>query len=154
VVIHRSRDRVLIASIGETFFISFLIICLSFTKETILSMKSPWEYVFLIVILVIAVVFFLWVLLCEFNRPLLPKQTQTERQELESWLASEGYRKFWGTISRKDGVITFRLDKCRDPYPENGIKPMEHGNYVYWDFGQYRIVRRLDLSIDSEAYVK
>jgi hypothetical protein len=85
-------------------------------------------------------------LILELIKPLLPKETEKEKQALMDWLAGTGYRSFVGRISHpSDKLVSFELKgSAPDPFPSHEKSEGTFGNYEYWDYRNYRVVKRLD----------
>lgn len=98
----------------------------------------------MICIVALQLVVFLIVIWANVRKPALPRETQAEKDALEKWLVSEGYRKFVGKEYIDDGVIVFKLGKERFPFALSEVAEIEHGNYFYKDYGSFRMVERLD----------
>ena len=146
-------------SAGSVFGLLYVLCMMSwpiFLLVMRINEKVPGEYwisIIFLIIISLVVIFVLGSLIHQFTLPALPRETKTERQAFEAWMASLGYRKFFGKYKDKGETVIFKLDKQVAPFAKTKTET-DHDNYRYQDYGPYRIIYRADYSTDPEVYVK
>ena len=90
----------------------------------------------------------------EIAKPEALKETPEEKQELEEWLSSEHYIRYYGKVTFVEGYIFFRLGEEKNAYPDLDEDSSIFGNYVYWNVDKFRIVRLKDTGKNNRYYVK
>jgi hypothetical protein len=90
----------------------------------------------------------------EIAKPIVPEETQSERQELENWLVLQGYAQFIGSVIYDKGEKTFENKTEKHVYPLLKEHTGVFGNYQFYDYKNFRTVCSNYLGAENMHYIK
>ena len=75
--------------------------------------------------------------------PPFPKETEEDIEDLNRATVTSGYMPYLGKVIYTDEIktITFKQKEDIDTFPQVSNIEGDHGNFHYWDYGKYRVVK-------------